>query len=859
MSDLSQLPSQPAPETGAASLRSALAPAARSRRAAAAPFVWPMPPFAAYPPAEPQREPLTVEIEGRSGNLMSGLLVALEPAAGIARVQVPPDRVSLPMRFDQIRRITLQAPILPLSRREGLPAPAEPLSEAQAQVLEHHPAQPFTVHLAGGGSFGGVTVGHVENEVGLFLFMPLDDRGAVQCSLLPRAAYDRAVLGERLGALLVEEAAVTPAQVEQAMQIQKRSRGQKLGEILVARQIVTPDQLLAALDKQARMPMVRLGEALVALGYLREEQLHEVLGQQVSERVQPLGEVLLERDWVTPQQLRVAMARKMGYPVVNLTTFHPQNEALARLPLETARVLEVLPLVHRAGRLVVAMQDVSRQAVLEQLAELSGCAIAPALAGAGDLKAAIERAYADLPVPVDPEAADTSVATAAATPASTGSTPASADSARSAGEPREAEGHRGGRDHPVQQLLVTLVADAMGKGASAIHIENHPSEDKLWVRLRRDGRMEPHTELPGRWRTGLMARIKSLAELDVAEHRRPQSGRLAFARLMPQHRIELRVTTLPTHGGMEDIVIGLPTRLKALKFEALGLSAPDQERLGALLERPGGGLILGVGPAGSGRTTTLLAELSRLNQPERKIVSLGERLEATLPGVRQIEVDARAGRPMAAALQAVLQADADVIAIDGLRDVDSAQLALEAAAAGRLVLATTTGRNTAEAVQRLLDLGVDRWLLGDTLQAVHAQRLMRRLCSSCRMSRSAREPEIAEWIEGHFHGGHVEAADEAREQLRADWLARHGRDGKLRRYHSAGCERCRGTGLRGRAVAHELMFVSRELRRMIRAGAPAWNLQRLALQEGLRTLRQDAVEKMLAGLVSLDEVRGVCD
>ena len=857
MSDLSQFP--PNPAAGAAEVQRTLAPAPRGRRSAAAPFAWPMPPFASYPPAEPQREPLAVEIEGRSGNLMSGQLVALEPAAGIARVQVPPDRVSLPMRFDQIRRITLQAPILPLSRREGLPAPAEPLSEAQAQVLEHHPAQPFTVHLGGGESFGGVTVGHVENEVGLFLFMPLDDRGAVQCSLLPRGAYERAALGERLGALLVEEAAVTPAQVEQAMQIQKRSRGQKLGEILVARQIVTPDQLLAALDKQARMPMVRLGEALVALGYLREEQLHEVLGQQVSERVQPLGEVLLERDWVTPQQLRVAMARKMGYPVVNLTNFHPQNEALARLPLETARLLEVLPLVHRAGRLVVAMQDVSRQAVLEQLAELSGCAIAPALTGAGDLKAAIERAYADLPVPVDPEAAGVPSAAPAASAASAGAAgPAAPEAA--AGPAREGEGGaRAGRDHPVQQLLVTLVADAMGKGASAIHIENHPSEDKLWVRLRRDGRMEPHTELPGRWRTGLVARIKSLAELDVADNRRPQSGRLAFARLMPQHRIELRVTTLPTHGGMEDIVLGLPTRLKALKFEGLGLGASEQERLAALLERPGGGLILGVGPARSGRTTTLLAELNRLNQPERKIVALGERLEATLPGVRQIEVDARAGRPMAAALQAVLQADADVIAIDGLRDVDTAQLALEAAAAGRLVLATTTGRNTAEAVQRLIDLGVDRWLLGDTLQAVHAQRLMRRLCSTCRMSRSAREPEIAEWIEGHFHGGHVEAAEEAREQLRADWLARHGRDGKLRRYQSAGCERCRGTGLRGRAAAHELMFVSRELRRMIRAGAPAWNLQRLALQEGLRTLRQDAVEKMLAGLVSLDEVRGVCD
>ncbi|MDQ5897884.1 MAG: hypothetical protein QG612_1970, partial [Pseudomonadota bacterium] len=383
MSDLSQIPASSA--SSATDVQPALAPSARTRRGAAPVFVWPVPPFAAYPPAAAQRGPLAVEIEGRSGNLMTGELVALEPSAGLARVQVPPERVPLPMRFDQIRRITLQAPILPLSRRQDLPAPTEALTEEQAHVLEHHPAQPFTVHLTGGGSFGGVTVGHVENEFGLFLFMPVDDRGAVQCSFLPRSAYERAGLGERLGALLVQESAVTPAQVEQAVQIQKRSRGQKLGEILVARQIVTPEQLLAALDKQSRMPMVRLGEALVSLGYLREEQLLEVLGHQVNGRVQPLGEVLLERDWVTSQQLRVAMARKMGYPVVNLTNFRPQTEALVRLTKETARVLEVLPLVHRAGRLVVAMQDVSRLAVLEQLAELSGCAIAPALAGAGDL------------------------------------------------------------------------------------------------------------------------------------------------------------------------------------------------------------------------------------------------------------------------------------------------------------------------------------------------------------------------------------------------------------------------------------------------------------------------------------------
>ncbi|MEX8493294.1 GspE/PulE family protein [Sphaerotilus sp.] len=853
MSDLSQSHLK-----SAAPAEAPLPLSARPRKGGDTPFAWPTPPFAAYALPEPQCGPLACEIEGRTGNLMTGELVAMEVVAGIARVQVPPERISLPMRFDQIRRITLRATTVPLARQtvaapEAAPAgtPAEPASEEHARVLEHHAAQPYTVHLSGGGSVGGVTVGHVENEVGLFLFAPLDDRGTVQTSFMPRSAYDRVLVGERLGQLLVEEAAITPEQVEQAVQIQKKNRGQKLGELLVARQIVTPEQLLSALDKQARMPMVRLGEALVALGYVTDEQLGDVLGQQVTERMQPLGEVLLSREWVTQQQLRVALARKLGYPVVNLSTFKPQIEALARLPVDLARTLEVLPLVHRAGRLVVAMQDVTRQAVLEQLQTLTHCTIAPALAGTGDLKAAIERGYERLPMP------DLDGGPASPEAASDAGDLAESATGRRAG--KSAKGDKAERSGgPVVQLLITLVADAMGRGASSIHLENHPSEDKLWVRLRRDGRMEPHSELPGSYRNSLIPRIKTLAEMDVQDTRRPQEGRLAFSRLMQAHKIELRVTTLPTHGGFEDVVLGLPTRLKTLKFDGLGLTTQDQERIAGLLKRPSG-MVLTVGPARSGRTTTLFAELALVNQPDRKIVSIEERIEMSLPGVRQIEVNPRTGHTHEQALQAVMSADADIILIDAIRDSATARLATEAAVSGRLVLASMVGRTASEAVQRLLDMGVEPWNLGDALLGVHAQRLLRRLCSACRMSRSAKEPEIDEWIEGYFHGAAVEAAEAERAQLRASWLERYGRDGRLRRYQSAGCERCRESGYRGRVAVHELLVINRELRRLIRAGAPAWNIQRQGLVDGMRTLRQDAVEKMLAGLTSLDEVRSVAD
>ena len=231
----------------------------------------------------------------------------------------------------------------------------------------------------------------------------------------------------------------------------------------------------------------------------------------------------------------------------------------------------------------------------------------------------------------------------------------------------------------------------------------------------------------------------------------------------------------------------------------------------------------------------------------------------TLPGVRQIEVNPRVGHTHEQALRAVLSADADVVLIDTIPDAATARLAVEAAVSGRLVLASMPGRTASEAIQRLLDMDVAPWSLGDALLGVHAQRLLRRLCSACRMSRSAKDPEIDEWIEGYFHGAAVEAAEAERAQLRASWLERYGRDGRLRRYQSAGCERCRESGYRGRVAVHELLVISRELRRLIRAGAPAWNLQRQGLVEGMRTMRQDAVEKMLAGLTSLDEVRSVAD
>ncbi|MCK6424108.1 MAG: Flp pilus assembly complex ATPase component TadA [Burkholderiaceae bacterium] len=888
------------------------APSAAPGGSRAEPFAWPTPPLPAYPSPTCQIEPEPCVVESRSGSFISGLLTVFEPQEGVARVQVPGEKAAMPLRFAQIRRLTLQRPLRALLLQ---PEMAGSLDPAQAPLLTHHPVQPYEVTLVGGTVYQGRTVTHVENSIGLFLFEPKDEQGSVERHFIPRVAIERSQVGERLGDLLAEGDLERSRQIEQGVEAQRRLRAQKLGDILLARQVVTPEQLLVALDKQARMPLVRLGEALVALGFTDEDTLQRALHQQEVERAQPIGEVLVQRGLVSADEVRVALARKMGVPVVDVSTFAVDVEALRLVPGDLARRLGVLPLLRRGGRLVVAMADASRDDLLATLKDVAQCAVLPALAGAGDLPAAIERAYAALqppaadpgpssdmpafpvltaelidvprprasaasrPGPAQPSGLAPFDATesrpgrgrasrmgdlAPAAPAAPALAAALAG-ARGAGGPGSVSGASGelrGRarleraDSPVVQAFVSLVSEALAKGASRIHLECLPGEDGLQVRLRRDGQLETLPALPAALRNTLIPRIKALAELDATETRRAQQGRLSFGRLAPAHKVDLHVATLPSSGGLEDLVIGLPSVLKPMKLDGLGLSGDDLGRWTAMLARSSG-LILHVAPPRSGRTTTLHAALAHLNRPERRLWSIEERIELSQPGLRQMELRPGGGMDFAQGLQAVQQGDADVVMVADLRDPAAARAAVDAALSGRLVLGALPGRGAADGLMRLLDQGIDRWSLADALLGVHSQRLLRRLCSGCRMSRPAKDNEVQEWLDAYLHGssGSAEDAEADREALLRSWIERFGREGKLRRYQSPGCERC-GPGTPARQVAvHELLTVGREMRRLLRAGAPAWNLHRQAVRDGMKSLRQDGIEKMLAGKIGLEEMR----
>jgi type II secretory ATPase GspE/PulE/Tfp pilus assembly ATPase PilB-like protein len=373
------------------------------------------------------------------------------------------------------------------------------------------------------------------------------------------------------------------------------------------------------------------------------------------------------------------------------------------------------------------------------------------------------------------------------------------------------------------------------------------------VRFRKDGLLRLYLELPSNYRSALIARVKIMCELDISERRKPQDGKINFAKFSPQHRIELRVATIPTNNGLEDVVMRILASAKPIPLDRLGIAPDNLARLKTAIERPYG-MVLCVGPTGSGKTTTLHSALSHINVPERKIWTAEDPVEITQPGLRQVQVNPKIDWTFAKALRAFLRADPDVVMVGEIRDHETAAMAVEASLTGHLVLSTLHTNSAPETVTRLLDMGLDPFNFGDSLLAVLAQRLVRRLCNECRQSRPATPDEIDELLADYMHAFGAEPPVE-RDAVLAGWMQRNSRDGRLMQHTSAGCAACDRTGFKGRAGLHELMVVSRELRRMIQTGARAEALQHTAMLEGMRTLRQDGIDKVLAGITTIEEVR----
>jgi type II secretory ATPase GspE/PulE/Tfp pilus assembly ATPase PilB-like protein len=806
-------------------------------------FAWPTPQLAGYPaPSAAHSAPLCA-VEGLNGHATRGHLILFAPGRGVLHLTLNNQRRPLRLRTDQFRRLCLTEPLRALT-----------MADKVGDIVIPTPSLPFEVQFNDGEVWQGQTVGHVEEPWGLFLFEPLHDQDTLRRWFLPRAGFSQAHVGMRLGDALVEQNSASPEQIRQALAEQQELRSRKLGDILVVRQIITPGELVEAIEQQAKMPMVRIGEALTAMGYITEAQLEDALRQQRLDRTVPLGELLVRSGMVTRADLQTALARKMGYPLVDVQQFPADAEALSRLPYAVASRVPALPLMVRAGRLVTAVEDPSDRHKLDEVEFAAQCKVVPVLVRAGVLQVAIDRAYEKLgavnPTLRAPEDSSRPMEFE----------PGDASKLLASMEKVDARIYDGDitpieqSDNSLVRLINSMILEAHAQGVSDIHVECPAGKEKVRIRFRKDGQMRAYLELPPSYRSALIARIKIMCDLDISERRKPQDGKINFSKFVQGVRLELRVATIPTAGNLEDAVLRLLQSSKPIPLDNLGMSASNLERLKAAAARPYG-MLLCVGPTGSGKTTTLHSLMGSINTPERKIWTAEDPVEITQVGLRQVQVNPRIEWTFAKALRAFLRADPDVIMVGEIRDQETAQTAIEASLTGHLMLSTLHTNSAPETITRLLDMGMDPFNFADALLGVLAQRLVRRLCSHCRVARTASPEEEEELLHDHMHVvTEVENPPDASDVL-ADWRRRFGTDGRLTLYKSVGCEHCAGTGYRGRAGIHELMMVSRGLRHLIQTGKRADELQRHALGEGMRTLRQDGIEKVLAGVTTIEEVR----
>ena len=818
-------------------------------KGSSASFLWPTPPYASYPAPSEQTETVPCQItSGAQNTVVSARLTFFVADTAVAHVQMPPARTTVPLRFDQFTVLTLTTPLRPLPL---------PLSDPHADLLRQRDASPYQVKVTRGMHLAGETVGHVETDLGLFLFPPCDEDGSVQRMFVPKGAYAGFDIGPALGELLVDEQHATFDQVTEAMGLQEELRSQKLGDILVTRHIVSPDQLLEAIERQHRMPLVRIGEALLSLGMVGQSQLDEALQQQQLDRTVPLGEVLVRTGVVSRDDLQTALARKMGYPVVNLDAFPAEPEALRKLNYAVASRLRVMPLLIREGRLVVALDDPSRRAALDEVEFNADMKVVPVLARGLAIETALRAAYEKVGSAVHRKKDDPGAAIKfdlTPLPSTTDQLVQSLEKEgleRSSGSDEEKPIEQS--DNSLVRLLNNMIIEAHKDGVSDIHIESYPGKEKIRVRFRKDGILRTYIELPSNYRNAIIARVKIMCDLDISERRKPQDGKINFAKFSAQHRIELRVATIPTNGGLEDVVLRLLTSARPIPVDSLGLSERNLKALLAAVERPYG-MVLCVGPTGSGKTTTLHSALSHINVPERKIWTAEDPVEITQPGLRQVQINPRIEWTFAKALRAFMRADPDVIMLGEIRDDETAKMAIEASLTGHLVLSTLHTNSAPETVTRLLDMGMDPFNFADSLLAVLGQRLVRRSCRGCQTSRPATAEEVEELL-GDYMAAFGPEPPVSRDEVLAGWTQRHARGGRLLMHHSSGCDTCDHTGFKGRGGVHELMVVSRELRRLIQNGARAQELQATAMKEGMRTLRQDGIDKVLAGLSTIEEVR----
>jgi type IV pilus assembly protein PilB len=551
----------------------------------------------------------------------------------------------------------------------------------------------------------------------------------------------------------------------------------KLGDILVREGLITLEQLKKALQEQKSSGM-RLGYTLVKLGFIEETEVTKML------------------------------ARQYRMPAVDLSRFEVDPKILKLIPPDIATKHTVLPLKREGRTLTVAIADPNNVAAIEDIKFITRCDVFPVIAGEYTLRNAIDRYY---------QQSDAQLQSLLKSVEAEDDLEVVADQ-----EDEDVKAQDLADDAPVVKLINGLLTDAVKRGASDIHIE--PFEHEMRVRYRVDGALHEVMKPPVKMRAALTSRVKIMAQLNIAERRVPQDGRIKLK--MGARVIDFRVSTLPVLFGEKIVLRILDKGNLTLDLKTFGFEPKSEADLLKAILNPYG-MVLVTGPTGSGKTTTLYSALSRINQIDVNIMTAEDPVEYNLMGINQVLVRNEVGMTFAAALKAFLRQDPNIIMVGEIRDLETGSIAIKAALTGHLVLSTLHTNDAPSTITRMVDMGIEPFNVASAVNLIVAQRLVRRICKDCKQEHEYTPEEM-----------HAFGIDK--------------KEGPF--YKGAGCDTCAGSGYKGRQGLYEVMALSSPLRRGILKGSSTEELRDLAVQEGMLTLRMDGMVKVKKGVTTLEEV-----
>ena len=557
----------------------------------------------------------------------------------------------------------------------------------------------------------------------------------------------------------------------------------------------------------------RLGDLLIGEGLITEDQLAKGLAEQKG-GTEKLGSILLKLGFIQEEQLIGFLSRQYGIPTITLSQLDIDPEVLKLVPDSIAKKYEVLPIKRQGATLTLAMADPTNVFAMDDIAFMTNLQVTPLVASQAAIRKAIERCY-------EQQGAVNDVLSAL----NDFSDVEVLEDAESASQIDVFELKESADEAPVVRLVNMVLVDAIRKGASDIHWE--PYEKIFRIRFRLDGVLHEMLAPPKRLEPAIISRLKIMSNLDIAERRLPQDGRIKLR--YNTREIDFRVSILPTIFGEKAVLRILDKDSLKLDLTQLGFDPWSLEKFTHAIAQPYG-MVLITGPTGSGKTTTLYSAIHTINKPEHNIMTAEDPVEYNLKGVNQVQVDEGVGRTFAAALRSFLRQDPDVILVGETRDLETAQISIRAALTGHLVFSTLHTNDCPSTVARLVDMGIPPFLISSALVLLLAQRLGRKVCQDCKQPYEAPEDSLVQY-------GHV---------LRGL--------GTVQLFRGKGCQTCNFTGMKGRIAIYEVMPISDELRDAILKAAPTSELREVAQAQGMRTLRQAGLQKAIEGTTTVDEV-----